>query len=145
MKIHFVCTGNVFRSRLAESYANYLISKNHLKNITVSSSGIRADRDENGPIAWVTLDVLKKNGLEKYASPTWVQTSAKILSEQDKVIFMEPIHLRYSQDNFNYHQTNFEIWHIPDMSPSGNRQQTLEFGRRTLITLKTLVEKLLQL
>jgi len=45
--IHFVCTGNVYRSRLAEVYCASM----SISGIRVISSGIAAGLDDDAPIS----------------------------------------------------------------------------------------------
>lgn len=142
MKIHFVCSGNVYRSRLAESYANYLIEKNHLQNITVSSSGIMANLNQHGPISWLTLEILKENHLDTYASSHWVQTTAEIINAQDIIIFMQPLHLHYCQNELRFTGTSYEIWDISDMIITQTKEEKITTARQTFTLIKTKVDKL---
>ena len=82
MKIHFICSGNTFRSRLAEAY---LKSKN-INNLIVSSSGIEASKNFNGPIASHTAWLSDKYNLGPYMSETWRESNKKEIKEwQEKM------------------------------------------------------------
>ncbi len=111
MKIHFVCNGNTFRSRLAEAY---LISKD-VKGNNVSSSGIEASRNLDGPICRYTEKILLKNDLLKYASKIWTLTTKEILDEQDLIIFMTKKQFLYCTKTLGYNGKNYEIWNIQDV------------------------------
>jgi protein-tyrosine-phosphatase len=65
MKIHFICRGNGFRSRIAETYLNSL----KLNDFKAVSSGTVADkyRSENDPISRPAKYILNKHGLLEYA------------------------------------------------------------------------------
>lgn len=125
MKIHFVCTGNVFRSRLAEAY---LRSKN-LTGLTVSSSGIAAEDDCNGRVCWYTEAILRERGLEKYLKSSWNQSRKEELEEQDLVIFLKKEHQDYCLDVLGARVKEYETWGIEDIPDeiyfSGNKTETL--------------------
>ena len=111
MKIQFVCCGNTFRSRLAEAY---LKSKN-ISGIEVSSSGIRADRNLNGPVCDYTVRLLEADNLIQHLSKNWVVTDEKDLKNQDLVIFMDKIDYDFCHSELKCNIVNYEIWSIPDV------------------------------
>ena len=83
-EIHFICIGNVFRSRLAEAYLNSL----NIKGVEVSSSGVRANHAFDGDISIFVLPLLKREGLEPFISKKWIQTTLDIVQDKDLVVFM---------------------------------------------------------
>lgn len=111
MNIHFVCAGNTYRSRLAEADLN----SRELPNIRVSSSGVIAQENLNGPVSWLTAWVIKKHSLVPFMSPHWTQTTTEILAEADKVIFMDMYAYGTSKNKFNYQGNNYEVWNIKDV------------------------------
>jgi len=111
MKIHFVCTSNTFRSRLA---ATYLASKN-IPDLIVTSSGIKAARNENGPVTWYAQRIIQEENLIKSEPMIWTQTTQEILDDQDWVIFMEQLHYDACVQKFGFTGKNFEIWNIKDI------------------------------
>lgn len=111
MKIHFVCEGNTYRSRLAEAYFNSKIFENEKAN----SSGIHANGNQNGPITWLASFLLKKEDLIKFMSRDWTQTNKEILERNDFVIFMDTKDFEYSKDNFEYNSVDYQIWNIKDI------------------------------
>lgn len=115
MHIHFVCTGNGYRSRLAEAY---LKSKLVGKKIKVSSSGIATTkyRLNNGPICWYAMRIMKRQSLIPYMSWKENQTTKEILKDVDLLICMNQIHLDYCQKNIGYINKSFEIWNISDLN-----------------------------
>jgi len=115
MHIHFVCTGNAYRSRLAETY---LKSKLIGKKIKVSSSGIATTkyRLNNGPICWYAMRLIKRKNLVPYMSWKENQTTKEILHDVDLLICMDQTHLDYCQKNLGYTNKSFEVWNIPDLN-----------------------------
>ena len=147
MKLHFICTGNVFRSRLAECYARYLL-KNH-PQFTVTSSGIDAAKAENGPISWVALRIIFNEKLLSYLSSTWSQTTPEILHQQDLIIFLQPYHFEQSRLRFDYHASNYETWDIADTTPQMSDDEKIVFSEKQFqeikIKVNQLVNRLIQL
>lgn len=140
MNLHFVCTGNVFRSRLAECYARYLL-KNH-PQIKITSSGVSADVAGDGPIAWYALRIIKNNALLDFLSPRWIQTSQELLDTQDLIIFMTDSHLEICRQQYNYSQTNFEVWAIEDVGPNLSDLEIIAFSEKQFAHIKDKVKQL---
>jgi protein-tyrosine-phosphatase len=110
MKLHFVCSGNSFRSRLAEAYLN----SKKIPALEVSSSGIQAKRNLNGPIAWYAMRIIKYNDLVNFMSDFWRQTTGEMIRKSDTVIFMEKMHYDFCR-NFLAPGQKYEIWDIEDV------------------------------
>lgn len=141
INIHFVCTGNTYRSRLANTYLN---SKS-IPGITSSSSGIMAKENPDGPINWYALRIIRNEKLVKYLPMLWQQTDEKILKSSDKVIFMTPLHLEYSKKHFNFNSSNYEVWNISDIEDGASKTE-LEKMKETEETFKEIklkVDKLI--
>ena len=107
--IHFICSGNTYRSRLAEAYFN----SKQIKEFKAISSGINATELAIYPVRWYTEKISEENKLEKHLSPTWRQTSASLIEASDLLIFL-------SQDVFDQcsnfqSKVPYEIWNISDL------------------------------
>src|SRR5215510_2640772 len=98
MHVHFVCTGNAYRSRLAEAY----LRAQQLEGVSVSSSGIRAriGYRYNGPISWYALRLLQREGLLSFVSKRSRQTTRKDLCKAQLVIFMQPHHYAWVRKHY---------------------------------------------
>ena len=137
MTIHFICTGNIYRSRLAEAYC---VSKS-VPGLRVLSSGIGAALHGGVPIASYTARVLNEHGLARFAAPTWQQTTAALVRESDVLVFMEREHYRFCQDWIDPIRQTVEIWDIPDVGPIDAErimtkvEQTFEMIRKRADTL----------
>ena len=112
--IHFVCTGNTYRSRLAEMY----LRSKELPNIKVSSSGIEASKNLSGPISWYTARLAKHHKSTKHLSHSWTQTTNELLSKADLVVFMAPIHHEQAEQEFAFHGVHKTL-NIPDLLDLG--------------------------
>lgn len=110
--IHFVCTGNTFRSRLAEA----LLKSNEIKNIEVSSSGVDAKADYDGPITWYGSRLAYRYGLLPFLKPYWTNTTAELLNAADLVIFMSKTHCEHCLHTLKSTIKSYEIWDIPDIA-----------------------------
>ena len=143
MKIHFVCSGNTFRSRLAEAYTK---SKN-IPGLEVSSSGIYAHENRNGAICSYTADILEEEDLFKYASIHWTQSTKEIIDQQDMVIFMDQEHYDFCRGELKCELDNYEIWNIVDMPEEltlrnhGDREKAKDFAEKTFQKIKTHVNE----
>lgn len=120
MKIHFVCSGNTFRSRLAEAY---LRSKN-IPGVEVFSSGIKAHENRNGPITWYAARLLKYHGLVPHMSFNWTKTALTHLKNADRVIFMDKSYHRHSHTELGFHGRRYDVWNIPDLEDLGFDTET---------------------
>ncbi len=149
MKIHFVCTGNIYRSRLAEVY----LKSKQIPNLSVSSSGTKASAQLKGPITWYAQRILQRNILTSFMSYSWKNTEYQTLKNYDYIIFM-------SIDNYNicksknYPMGNkYEIWDIPDFDNVNlngkklNKEAEIELienSEKTFSKIKNKVDQLIK-
>ncbi len=149
--IHFVCTGNAYRSRLAEAYLN----SRQLPGIYASSSGIAADRSfqYNGPISWYAMRLLHEYRLIPFMSPFPRQTTLHLLAEADLIIYMCQEHCDYVVSLAGYQPIAYRIWEIADMNRLGfdDREDTMEYllacvasSEKTFQLIKARIDTLLQ-
>ena len=74
MTIHFIYTGNIYRSRLAEAYC----ASKSVPGLCVLSSGVGTKLNRGIHIAPYAARVLSQRGLERFAAPSWQQTTAAL-------------------------------------------------------------------
>lgn len=115
MHIHFVCTGNVFRSRLAEAYLN----SKHIPSLRTSSSGVSASVNSDGPVTWYAANVLRKKNLVPFMSTTWQDTTKELLDDADYVVFMTDSHLQKSIDEIGWIPQKYAVWNVIDTHDHG--------------------------
>lgn len=112
MHIHFVCRGNIYRSRLAEAYAASLTQNN--KEILVSSSGVQAKLALNGDINPYTQKLLQAEGNDTFMKPSWTQTTQKHIDSADAVVFMSDTVCRDAKKFLDIPKEKAIVWQIPD-------------------------------
>lgn len=121
-KIHFVSYGHVFRSRLAEAYLRFLLRKH--KGVQISSSGIKYDKDINGPIAWYTMKILVDHQLVPYMSENPTVTTSEMLKESDAVIFLDDISKDYCKRRLGFSGKNYDAWNVEYLPPDKTNPMT---------------------
>ncbi len=122
MKIHFVSYGHVFRSRLAEAYLKFLLRKH--RGIQISSSGIKYNKDINGPIAWYTMKILVDHQLVPYMSDTPRITTLEMLQGSDAVIFLDDVSKDYCKRRLNFSGKNYDVWNVEYLPPEKTNPMT---------------------
>jgi protein-tyrosine-phosphatase len=113
MTIHFVCTGNIYRSRLAEAY----FASRCARGARVFSSGIAAGANGNAPISPFAANELAKYGLTSFAAGSWQQTTEALVNACDVLVFMESEHYRFCENWINPARQRIEVWGIKDIGP----------------------------
>jgi len=109
--IHFICTGNIYRSRLAEAYC----ASKHIAQLRVLSSGIAAGRDRSDLISPYAAEVLARCGLGSYAAPGWQRTTAALVQTSDVLVFMEAEHRSFCREWIEPARQRIEVWGIEDI------------------------------
>ncbi|HZR48484.1 MAG TPA: hypothetical protein VFB06_03105 [Streptosporangiaceae bacterium] len=117
MIIHFVCRGNAFRSIIAEAYLNSL----GIKDWNTLSSGTAAawDRANNLPYYRLTLDLLGKHGIRRFAKGHHgEQLTQERLENADIIVCMnQRVHDEVLQGaTFPVH---LRIWSVADIGEPG--------------------------
>lgn len=113
IRVHFICTGNIYRSRLSEAY----FASRCAHGAQVFSSGIASGMDQDIPISPYAADILARYGLDSYAAPRWQQTTENLVRSSDVLIFMERVHLRFCEDWIDPARQRIEVWGIEDVGP----------------------------
>jgi protein-tyrosine-phosphatase len=111
MTVHFVCSGNTYRSRLAEAYLN----SKRLANVKGVSSGVNASDNNRRPTSWLIQRLIEINKLVLFEKPNWTQTTKLLLDSADLTIFFDRKYYNYCVKQFKFHPHLFEIWDIGDL------------------------------
>lgn len=109
MKIHFICRGNTFRSRLAEA-----LTRQRYPGHEISSSGLEADLCLNGHITWYAQWIATKEGLESFVHPTWRKTNVDDLAKQDVVVCLDET-IAKEIEKYSLPYDSICIFSIPDV------------------------------
>jgi protein-tyrosine-phosphatase len=143
--IHFVCTGNVYRSRLAEAYC----ASKRVPGIHAISSGIAAGLNGDAPISPYAAEVLEQYHLDSYAAARWQPTTAALVRASDVLVFMESEHRRFCEKWLEPARQQIEVWEIEDVGPVAANEIAFKVQRtfriirqRTDELLATLVPKI---
>ena len=148
MVIHFICTGNVYRSRLAEAY----LKSKKIPGISVISSGIRAQEDRYGYIAWYAQRLIEKKNLIDYSKPTWTQTTKDLYKSGDITVFMTSKNFDRCVKFFGFVPVYYKIWDILDLDELGyfvesnsyeDEKEKLRITDKTYLKIKDKVDDLL--
>jgi len=113
MRIHFVCTGNIYRSRLAEAYCASVCDP----EVEVLSSGIGAGKNGDAPISSYAAEILTRYSLTSYAAPQWQRTTEALVRASDVLVFMEAEHHKFCKDWIMPVRQHIEVWGVEDVGP----------------------------
>ena len=105
MKILFVCSGNAYRSPLAEA-----LLKKLKPEITVDSAGIHAAI----PISEEAKKYLTRENAEQYLKKVPEGLDSKQLDEYDLIVAMEPIHKDAVLSRCPECANKIVVWNIDD-------------------------------
>jgi protein-tyrosine-phosphatase len=114
----FLCTGNSYRSRLAEILFNSVAAKMGLPWQALSR-GLALERGANnvGPMAASAITALEAMGVRATESVTRppAQVTAEDLGAADRVVALkEAEHLPLLQERFPAWTEKVEFWHVDD-------------------------------
>lgn len=115
MKYLFICTGNRFRSMLAEALSRK-------KGLDADSAGTEpADR-----VFEEVKQLASGNGLEEFVEYDPEKVDQNSVSEADKIICMTSRHSDFLIENFSVETSKIETWEIQDRSPEEDLEPVLK-------------------
>lgn len=112
--IHFVCRGNIFRSRMAAAYFHNLIDAAQYR---VDSSGIDANKSASGVVTIepYTQAVAEQFDLHHGIRKHKVQTTNKLLDEADVIIFLNKDVYEDALKAYQFDVRKALVWHVADI------------------------------
>jgi protein-tyrosine-phosphatase len=128
MKVLFVCTGNAFRSPVAQA-----LLKKFRSDVEVESAGT----NPLIPISKAALYYLSKEGAKKYIKDNTANINEKNLHEYDLIVAMENNHKEVILNHCPKCKNKIVVWNIEDpyLLPKGDTERIFNL-------IKTKVEKL---
>lgn len=105
MRVLYVCTGNSFRSPVAEA-----LTRKFKPGLEVESAG--TDAEER--VANVAKKLLEQEDALQFVKPSPDQVSQRAINDADLIVAMMPRHLHYIQQNFDLKDTEAEVWEVED-------------------------------
>lgn len=141
MIIHFICVGNIYRSRLAETYFN----SKKLTNVKAISSGTNATICGNRPVSWYAQRLIDKNGIMEFEKPFWTKTNKEILNSADCTIFFSKDYFDFCVKNYGFNSNKFEIWELKDIDPSNSSDiELIKITENTFESIKQKIDDLIE-
>lgn len=105
MRILYICTGNCFRSPVAEA-----LTRRYRPELEVESAGVRP----GSRIPENARDFLRGEGALEYLKPGPEPVSQRAIEEADLIVVMEPSHEDYLSQNFDIDGKEMRCWDIKD-------------------------------
>lgn len=105
MRVLYVCTGNSFRSPVAEA-----LTRRYRPNLDVESAGT----DSTDHIAENAKELLEEQNAVQYVKPEPDQLTLRALNEADIVVAMTERHKRFILNNYEVREEKIKVWEIDD-------------------------------
>jgi protein-tyrosine-phosphatase len=141
LRIHFICRGNMLRSRVAEAY---LKSKISVVPCYTSSSGIEASKYRSVSASSWRQAICKDNSLTSFVSHRSLQTTQTVLEKQNYVILMSRDVYYDAMKLYNIQVPHIIIWNIKDRVTASSKIPTKQKQRALFSLIKHNVDALVQ-
>lgn len=110
--VHFVCRGNIFRSRLAAAYFHTLVDK----QFSVTSSGINAAQNDIKTISPQATIAAGTHHLHHGILGKSKQTTDETLANADVIIFMNKDVYEDAVHHYNFDVRKCQVWDVHDVT-----------------------------
>ena len=137
MEIHFVCVGNLYRSRLAEAYFNSLAPH----GVHAVSSGILGG-EQSIAISWYAQHILKENKLMSYTRKMTRQTTKRNVQHSDVLVFFKHETFVFCRQWLDPTRQRWVIWSIPDVRAVRPSPYFMGMCEQTFRSIKRHVDQL---
>jgi protein-tyrosine-phosphatase/isopentenyldiphosphate isomerase len=140
MLIHFVCSGNSFRSRLAEAYAKSL----HIPGLQFISSGTHSYMDPYNHLSPQCKLVLNHKKLTTYASKEKTQLTQELIDKSDLVVCINrAVYHEALAENIKFPPRTY-IWDINDISEFTQEEQLQIANQQVPLRVQKIFEHIQQ-
>lgn len=140
INIHFVCRGNIYRSRLAEAYVKSF--QNPKWNI--SSSGINPEWCEKVHTSPWTEMLATHNHINQWLSDTNKRTSQSDLDNSDLIVFMSEDVYRDAKESYTFNKDKSLVWHVKDKKDWSTKMPARQKRDRTFKQIRRKVNNLIE-
>lgn len=107
-RFHFICTGNVFRSPIAEAIAKKT-------GYQASSSGTLVFDRGYKELSWPTIYLAEAHDLTKFLPRAITQTDPASINPRTHVVFISSKNQQRFLEKFSSLPRSFEVWEIADI------------------------------
>lgn len=138
--IHFVCSGNVFRSRLAEAFAR----THNLDGYQVSSSGINGSHWPEDYLTPWTKRISAREQITPLLTKKRRISAQTDFDNNDIIVFMHSRVLNDARSKFKLNEDKCLVWDIKDREDWHNKLTIRQKEDRTARMIKRKVSQLIQ-
>lgn len=128
-RIHFVCRGNTYRSRLAAAYMASLLDD----RFVVTSSGIGTYMAPTRTSEAYTRATAKAHHLSHGITTTKTQTTDALLATADVVVFMNKDVYDEALKDYDFDVRKVLVWHVKDMDPTAKARILADGSEKALV------------
>ena len=130
VKVLFVCTGNTFRSVIAEYCLRDYLRKRNIKNVLVNSAGIIAKPDEINPF---TSKILKRKGID-VSKHRQRRLTSEMVRGSEVIVALHKEHQEFLEKNFGVYaplfnelaiEKSLSVSDIASVSNGPNREKVI--------------------
>jgi 8-oxo-dGTP pyrophosphatase MutT (NUDIX family)/protein-tyrosine-phosphatase len=120
LHVHFICRGNVYRSRIAAEYLDSM----KVPGVVVSSSGIEANRNERAAIAHLPVSIAQAAGESSWDNFGWLQTSQELLDNSDMLVFLNADIAEQAAADYSFVPEKAETWDVANLDEALAKSHT---------------------
>ncbi len=110
IKIHFVCRGNIYRSRLAQAYLGSMKGAEW----DVSSSGIGADQQAHILTSPWAIATARQHGILASLGSVKTQTTSQLLQASSIIVFMGEDVYKEAKQRYEFNDALSVVWRVKD-------------------------------
>ena len=138
-RVHFICRGNTFRSRLAEGYAK----SRKLPHYHITSSGIDTAANKHVELSKYAKNIAREQNFTGFMSKSKRQTTQRILRSQDVLVFLNKDIYDEASAIYKIDARQAVVWDIPDLPDYLSRHPRAKHSEENYLKItKNIADKL---